>query len=192
MKHNKEGIVLNGMYYLWKAGYNASGINDILKSCGIPKGSFYNLFETKEDFCIEALDLYCNIMHTAMEEYLHDKSFIPFERMKNFYMNQIEQSFDEGQIRGCFMCNLALEMSYSSKRIRKELTQHLSTNLTLLEKCMNEAEHRGMLNELLTPFQAAELIQNNWFGALLRSKATGKVESLNEFLIGTFEVLGGE
>jgi len=192
MKHNKEGVVLNGMYYLWKMGYHASGINDILSSCDIPKGSFYNLFESKEDFCIEALDLYCNIMHTSMEEYLHDKSFVPFERLKNFYMNQIEQSFDEGQIRGCFMCNLSLEMGSYSKKIRKELTQHLNTNLILLEKCFNEAEHKGMLNELISPLQAAELMQNNWFGALLRTKATGKVEPMNEFLIGTFELLNVE
>lgn len=189
MKHNKEGIVLNGMYFLWKNGYHASGINDILKSCDIPKGSFYNLFESKEDFCVEALDLYCNIMHTSMEEYLLDKTFLPFDRIKNFYMNQIEQSFDEGIIRGCFMCNLALEVSVNSKKIKKELIQHLHTNFTILEKCMQEAENKGMLSDLVTSNQAAEIMQNNWFGALLKTKATGKVEPLNEFLVGTFDIL---
>lgn len=189
MRHNKEGVLLNGMYYLWKNGYHASGINDILQSCDIPKGSFYNMFTTKEDFCVEALELYCNMLHTSMEEYLTDKEYLPLDRLKNFYMYQIEQSIEEGAIRGCMMCNLSLEMGAASKKVRKELTQQLHTNWQLIEKCVTEAENKGMVTDSISASQAATLIQNNWFGALLKTKATGKVEALNAFLVDTFEII---
>jgi TetR/AcrR family transcriptional repressor of nem operon len=192
MKHNKEGILLNGMYFLWNNGYYNSGINDILKASQIPKGSFYNLFASKEDFCEEVLDLYGNMMNTSLEEFLADKRQLPLDRLKNFYMYQIEQSIDNTYIRGCLMCNLSLELAANSKIIRKTLSVHLSSNLSLLEKCMNEAENKGLLNDYFTPLEAAELVQNNWFGALLRTKALGKVEPLNQFIDLTFELLSSE
>lgn len=189
MKHNKEGIVLNGMYYLWMNGYHYSGINDILKSCEIPKGSFYNLFESKEDFCIETLELYCNIMHTSLEEYISDKKIEVFTRLKNFYLNQIELSFDEGVIKGCYLANLSLELGSMSKKMRKEFAKHHAKTKQLLEKCFEEAEHKGLLNEKIDYITASEIIQNSWFGAMLKAKSLGKVEPLNDFLIDTFDLL---
>jgi TetR/AcrR family transcriptional repressor of nem operon len=189
MRHNREGIVLNGMYYFWLHGYHGSGINDILKSCEIPKGSFYNFFESKEDFCIETLELYCNIMHTALEEFISDKNIPVLNRLKNFYMSQIEACIEGDTIQGCFLCNLSLELGNFSKKMRKELTKHHAKTTHLLEKCLYEAEQKNELNEKLDHITAAELLQNCWIGALLKAKATGKVEPLNEFLVSTFDIL---
>jgi TetR/AcrR family transcriptional regulator, transcriptional repressor for nem operon len=189
MKHNKDGILLNGMYFLWENGYFNSGINDILKSCQIPKGSFYHLFETKEDFCVEVLNLYGNILHTSMSEYLSDKQYTPFDRLRNFYLNQIEICFEHNLIKGCLICNLSLELGAISKKIRKELTFQIQTNLHLIEKCIIEAETKSMLNIDISPLQAANFIQNNWFGALLKSKASGKTDAVNDFLVTTFEII---
>lgn len=189
MKHNREGVLLNGMYFLWRNGYFATGINDILASCGLPKGSFYNMFESKEDFCIETLSLYCNIMHTDMQEFLTDKKFNPIERLKNFYLHQIEQMFDGDAVRGCYLGNLSLEIGSANKKFKKEFTAHFDTNKNLLEKCLNEAEHKGLLNEIFLPFDAADMLQSSWYGAVLKTKATGKVAALNDFLINAFEPL---
>lgn len=192
MKHNKEGILLNGMYFLWQHGYYNAGVNDILQSSNIPKGSFYNLFESKEDFCCQVLELYCNIMNTALDEFIKDKKFSPMDRLKNYYLYLIEQSIDKDHIRGCLMCNLALELSSNSKKIKKILTHELTNNLALMEKCLNEAETKGLLNDYFTPLEASEMLQNNWFGALLRTKAIGKIDPLNQFIDFTFELLSAD
>ena len=47
-KHNIDTIVKKGMRLFEQRGYHAVGINDILKACAIPKGSFYNFFDSKE------------------------------------------------------------------------------------------------------------------------------------------------
>ena len=41
-----------------KLGYHNVGINDILKACNIPKGSFYNFFESKEEFAEQVLEYF--------------------------------------------------------------------------------------------------------------------------------------
>jgi TetR/AcrR family transcriptional repressor of nem operon len=192
MKHNREGILLNAMYYVWKNGYYNSGIQDILKSSGIPKGTFYHLFESKEDFFVEIIDLYGGMLNTSLEEFYLDKRIPVLERLKNFYINQVELCSEEGFIRGCLISNLSLEVASMSKKIRKELTTHITNNLNLLEKCMLEAENKGQLNDYFTTLEAAELIQNNWFGAIVRSKGSGKTEPMEQFINLTFELLSAE
>ena len=54
-KHNIEDIIDKGSELFRKKGYNNVGINEILKECDIPKGSFYNFFETKEEFAEKVL-----------------------------------------------------------------------------------------------------------------------------------------
>lgn len=52
-------------------GYHATGINDILKQCGIPKGSFYNFFpEGKEQLALEALETSIDFRETSIRELL--------------------------------------------------------------------------------------------------------------------------
>ena len=57
-KHNIEDIIEKGTELFRKKGYNNVGINEILNTCDIPKGSFYNFFETKEEFATKVIDNY--------------------------------------------------------------------------------------------------------------------------------------
>ena len=55
---NKEQILEAGMSLMYSHGYNAAGIQDIANAAGVPKGSFYNYFKSKEDFVSEVLTMY--------------------------------------------------------------------------------------------------------------------------------------
>ena len=63
LKHKVKADALldKGMGLLWSKGYNATSVNDIVKEAGIPKGSFYFYFESKEDFAVKAIDRYFNL-----------------------------------------------------------------------------------------------------------------------------------
>jgi AcrR family transcriptional regulator len=39
-------------------GFNGSSVQDLTDAAGVPKGSFYNHFKSKEDLALEALQLY--------------------------------------------------------------------------------------------------------------------------------------
>ncbi|MEM7513995.1 MAG: TetR/AcrR family transcriptional regulator, partial [Bacteroidota bacterium] len=57
-KHQAEDIINTGMELIRTKGYHNVGINEILKASNIPKGSFYNFFDSKEDFAKKALNSY--------------------------------------------------------------------------------------------------------------------------------------
>jgi TetR/AcrR family transcriptional regulator, transcriptional repressor for nem operon len=46
--NTREEIVQAALKCLVEKGFNAVGVQDITEAAGVPKGSFYNHFESKE------------------------------------------------------------------------------------------------------------------------------------------------
>ena len=53
-----DGILEIGADLILKNGYNNVGLNKILETANIPKGSFYYYFKSKEDFGIQVIKYY--------------------------------------------------------------------------------------------------------------------------------------
>ena len=57
MRENaRDKIIAAGVEMVAASGFNATGIDAILKAAGVPKGSFYHHFGTKENFGIEVIN----------------------------------------------------------------------------------------------------------------------------------------
>ena len=48
--HKRDDLIRVGRDLIVRQGFNATGLSDILTTAGVPKGSFYYYFESKEDF----------------------------------------------------------------------------------------------------------------------------------------------
>ena len=57
-RDTKQNLVDAGSQLFLERGYNETGLNDILAAAGVPKGSFYHHFRSKEDFALEVVDQY--------------------------------------------------------------------------------------------------------------------------------------
>ena len=56
--NTRENLIRVGVGMLHESGYAATGIKEIVDAAGVPKGSFYNHFESKEAFGKEVVDFY--------------------------------------------------------------------------------------------------------------------------------------
>jgi hypothetical protein len=54
----KEQIVTTSLQLLHGKGFNATSVQDITDAAGVPKGSFYNHFSSKEALGLEVLQRY--------------------------------------------------------------------------------------------------------------------------------------
>src|SRR5579859_3093885 len=54
----REEIVEAALEQFHAYGFNAAGVKDITDSAGVPKGSFYNHFDSKEALAVVALQRY--------------------------------------------------------------------------------------------------------------------------------------
>ena len=54
-EEKKQDILDKSADIMYLKGYNATGVQEIADAAGIPKGSFYNYFDNKEQFAIELM-----------------------------------------------------------------------------------------------------------------------------------------
>ena len=52
----RDLILAQGAHLMTRRGYHGTGVLDIVQAAGIPKGSFYHYFASKEDFAVQALE----------------------------------------------------------------------------------------------------------------------------------------
>ena len=52
-----NNIIADSIHLLYEKGYNGVGIQEIVESANIPKGSFYAYFK-KEDYLLKSLDFF--------------------------------------------------------------------------------------------------------------------------------------
>ena len=82
----RDRILKTALLLFSTQGYHATGINDILKQCGIPKGSFYNFFpEGKEQLALEALETSIAFRETSIRNLL-----APFQNPADAFQARID------------------------------------------------------------------------------------------------------
>lgn len=179
--HIRENLIRIGATMLHEAGYTATGIKDIVDAAGVPKGSFYNYFESKEAFGREVVDFYFNNGLAELRVLLGDESVPPLERLQRYFAERIRRFQTVGYIRGCMLGNLSLEVADQIAPIRDRLSEHFETWSGLIETCVAEAQRTRAINNPLPAPLLAQFLLNSWEGALLRMKVEKSDAPLNEF-----------
>ncbi|PTM87759.1 TetR/AcrR family transcriptional regulator [Mycoplana dimorpha] len=62
----KERMLNARLSMLLRHGFNDLGIKAVLKQTGVPKGSFYHHFASKEDFALQVIGRYMDEVHLAL------------------------------------------------------------------------------------------------------------------------------
>jgi len=178
----KEHILWSGLEVMKTQGYNGTSVKDIVDAAGVPKGSFYNYFESKESFAVDALEA------VSCEDYLSNRKLLslsgksPLQRLQYFFEQSALYACDCEFKVGCFFGNLGQEMSDSNETIRQKVKQILSRNTQLFAEVLEQAKASGELSQSVQTDVTAEFIMNAWEGTLLRMKASKSREPLDAFL----------
>lgn len=183
-KHDqkKEAILLAGMDVMKRRGYNGTSVKDIVEAAGVPKGSFYNYFESKEVFALDALDYAASQGQQTAEAILGNRDIAPLARLQGYFENTIERACSAEFKEGCFIGNMCQEMADTSDTIRAAVNRKLKQLRNLIAETITEANNAGKTNRSVDPQQAAEFILNAWEGAIMRAKAAQCREPLDAFL----------
>ncbi len=133
----KERILQNGSAIMYRKGYNGTGIKEITDAAGIPKGSFYNYFKSKEHFTIAALDYMGKESLSRIDSILSDMSQPPLERIKRLFAEMIEPHVQENNFtQGCFIGNMCQEMADVNTGISDKVDYVFRSFTAALARCL--------------------------------------------------------
>ncbi len=178
----KKDILQTGLELMFLNGYHATGIKEITDSIGIPKGSFYNHFKSKEQFGLEVLEQYCKNGVKLHEEMLLKSERSAIERLENMYSQMIEKYKNElGCKLGCLMSNFSAELSDVNEQFAALLEHQFKQIENIIAQCLQEARDTKEINTESNPSQLAAFILNSWHGALIRMKSSADIKPLDDF-----------
>ena len=187
--HSREKILEKGAELFARNGYNATGLKEILDTCEVSKGSFYNFFENKEKFAVEIINHHKSIEFARWEEQM---AILP-----GSYLSKIETMLDEViaeyeadiHCTGCLLANLTGEVSQASplfsEAIRTSNEEVRQTIITDMRICQEE----GSVRQDIPPEEIAEMIWNGWQGAMLQVKVERSAEPLRRFVTSVFKLI---
>ncbi|MEO9946321.1 TetR/AcrR family transcriptional regulator [Paraglaciecola sp.] len=178
-------LIRSGVEVLTESGFASAGIDRILKKVGVPKGSFYHYFKSKEDFGHAVIDNYANYFAAKLDKYLLDESVSPMQRFVNF-LNDAKQGMVKFEFkRGCLIGNLGQEVAILPESYRLKLQDIFIVWQTKVEACLLAAKRHSEIKAELNCNQQAEYFWIGWEGAVMRAKLLESVQPL-ELYMDTF------
>jgi TetR/AcrR family transcriptional regulator, transcriptional repressor for nem operon len=185
--HSKDDIVQAGLEIILSKGFNATGVEAILKQANVPKGSFYNFFASKEEFGLAIIDRYISEAGELFGPILSDESLPPMERVRKSFEILIARFESNDCSKGCLLGNLSLEMSDQYEKIRQRLEQSLHGWSRALSKLLLQAQKEKTIPADLEPEMLAENLIASFEGAVLLAKVKKSPEPVKDFLFLYFD-----
>ncbi|ERS09719.1 TetR family transcriptional regulator [Marinobacter sp. EN3] len=190
-QNTRDALIQVGLGVLTEKGYSYTGIDEILRQAGVPKGSFYHYFDNKEAFGRALIEAYGQFFAKKLERSLSDASLSPLARIQAFVDGAKAgmQKFDYR--RGCLIGNLGQEMAALPESFRSLLCAVFRDWESRVERVLEEARKLGEVSQSLSCDQMAQFFWTGWEGAVLRAKLEQSPEPLDRFAQGFMALVRG-
>jgi TetR/AcrR family transcriptional repressor of nem operon len=183
----KATLIDAGTRLILEQGYHQTGIQDVLQVAGVPKGSFYYYFPSKEAFAREVITQFAAAYLARLEQYLEDTAASPLTRLRR-HLEELLARFERRGCRGgCLIGNLSQELADQSPRLRAQLDAVLTSWRARYAQLFREAQAVGDLRADLDPEALADFYLDSFEGALLRAKVSKSPEPLRLFMTCMFD-----
>jgi TetR/AcrR family transcriptional repressor of nem operon len=188
-KSTRDHLIEVGLGLMHQHGYNATGLNDILKTADVPKGSFYHHFGSKDDFAAAALAKYTSRAAAHSAAVLNDSKSLPLTRLKRYFLDLIRMYGQNGPIPGCLVARLSLEIPLQNPQLRNQISTAFAHWQGTIAAVIRQAVAQEQVPADTDPESLAGFLLNSWEGALLRSQADNNDAPLETFMRYVFDGL---
>lgn len=177
----RELLLRAGLEVLTEKGFSATGIEEILGRVGVPKGSFYHYFDSKEAFGLDLIERYGAFFARKLDRHLGNPALSPLSRVRAFVLDATDGMARYDYRRGCLIGNLGQEMGALPESFRAKLKETFEDWQARFSACLIEAQQAGELAPEADTRQLAAFFWIGWEGAVLRAKLEQSAAPLEVF-----------
>ncbi|QTF94398.1 MAG: TetR/AcrR family transcriptional regulator [Halomonas sp. BM-2019] len=178
----RAALIQSGTEVLTEQGFLAAGIDGILRRVGVPKGSFYYYFESKEAFGRAVMAHYGAYFAHKLDRHLLNDALSPLARVEAFVEDAQAGMARHDFRRGCLVGNLGQEVGSLPEAYRQWLRETLEDWQWRLARCLEEAKGAGELAASADGDRLAEAFWIGWEGAVMRARLERSVRPMEVFL----------
>jgi acrylyl-CoA reductase (NADPH) len=177
----RDALIRAGMEMFTAQGFSSTGIEVVLKRMGIPKGSFYHYFGSKEAFGREVLTAYDAYIRRKLERWLSAPDRGAIDKVLDFVADARAGIERHDFMRGCLVGNLGQEVSTLPEGFREELDRVMRGWQAIVSACLKHGQQTGEIPAAFDCDKLGALFWIGWEGAVLRSRLERSGEPLETF-----------
>lgn len=181
----REKIVDAASRHFHEFGYNATGIQDIVDSAGIPKGSFYAHFKSKETLGLEVLATDAEVTQGTL---IVSDDEHPLERLQNHFKTLASDYYRLKYRSGCLIGDFASELA-SNPKFRQATLHHMTVWSENIAEVLGQAQNRGDVSKDREAGTLARYLLDSFLGSALRVRMSRSQQPFYEWLNVSFSIL---
>jgi TetR/AcrR family transcriptional regulator, transcriptional repressor for nem operon len=173
---SKETVLRVGVDLVHRAGFSATGVAEVAVAAGMPKGSFFNHFRSKQSFASEVIARYGSEVIENIRQNLCEPSISALDGLRRYFSSLRDLNAADGFRSGCLIGNFAGEAAAIDGVARETLGRQYdawsSEIATFLDRWIDHDKTANIGAALL----------DAWQGAALRAKAERSPAALDRFI----------
>lgn len=179
----RSRILTEGRALVLASGFGGLGLTELLSVSGVPKGSFYYYFASKEAFGCDMLNDYVADYLAALDAIIA-RPVPAAERMDIFFSAALGGEAGSMADR-CLVVKLAAEIADLSEDMRHILDEGVIAVCGRLTALMRAGAEDGSIAAQPDPEAAATLLYSQWLGAAIIAKLSRSAGPLEQALADT-------
>jgi TetR/AcrR family transcriptional repressor of nem operon len=181
----RQLILDSGRALILGKGFTAVGLNEILTSAGVPKGSFYHYFKSKEQFGNALLEDYFARYLQQLDITLQDNGTSAASRLLAFFASWLESQSSDDTADKCLVVKLSAEVTDLSETMRVTLKNGTDAVIKRLSDALVQGIALAEFSSELNASQVTAEIYYMWIGATLLTKVSRTREPLQRAMTAT-------
>lgn len=189
-KDTRAAILATGQKIMSLKGFSAVGLTEILGAAGVPKGSFYHYFGSKDAFGEAMLAAYFDDYLAEIDALFAKPGLTAAERLMLYFANWRENqgAFDcQGR---CLAVKLGAEVSDLSEPMRLALKAGTSGIITRMRAMIEVGVADGSVYVTAQAADVAAALYHQWLGASVMVKIVRTHDPFDIALQATRSMLG--
>lgn len=184
----RQSLLTSGQPLIAGKGFSAVGLNEVLRAAGVPKGSFYHYFDSKEAYGEALLDSYFRDYLADLDESLAQPGTAG-ECLMNYWQHwQETQGYDDYQGK-CLAVKLGAEVADLSEPMRLALDRGTSAVIDRLRDAIVTGVSEGSLAIDDDAQDVARGLYQLWLGASVMAKIVRDTQPFRTATLTTRQVL---
>lgn len=136
----RQHLLDTGHRMMAEKGFTSVGLNEILQTAGVPKGSFYHYFKSKELYGQALLADYFVSYLADMERRLTLPGLSAFERLMDYWQGWQDRCTLEGHGDECLVVKLSAEVADLSESMRLTLRDGAEQVVSRITLCIEQGQ----------------------------------------------------
>lgn len=185
----RQKILASGRRTMGGKGFSGVGLNEVLAAAGVPKGSFYHYFVSKEAFGEALLQDYFDEYLAEMDQIFRAPGQTKAQQLEAYFAAWMDnQSFDNCQGK-CLAVKLGAEVADLSPAMRAALKDGTDGIIARLARAIDTGAAEGSLQAGSDAAALAQGLYQLWLGASIMVKIVRTAQPFDNAMRTTRQVL---